>query len=497
MDRSPHDPLPGPDASFTTSSLDDPQPRGVRASGMPVRIARAPRKGPILSALALSLVVVLIATTLLLRAIGSGKSVATSNSGVHLAQTPTSGYAITIYPTYTPGPPLPTWTPGGPADPNGGYKNGINAPPPQFPQPGWRAIGPGFATGAAFSVSNPLIGYVCGPEPFMNSTSGIPTAPMEIARTTDGGKTFGPATVLEISQACTLTIDPTNPDDVALLLNSCALGCAPSPPDDLFRTLDGGKTWTQLMVPADGTQTQSGSGFNKVLFAGNTLFAQSQLSYSNGTNPHTVAASVNNGPLQWVDSAFLTANQIPTLGFVFGTTCYLVVYTYNTQTPQGSSPPAVSWYSSTNGGVTWIASQPFSVHGVELTVIASDPHAHYLVGADYTNPGVQHNYISADSGKTWQPMPSVTNGSYTSVSDIFVVPDGTIILKANLPPGSSSGIFNLAMGSTTWQNIAMIASGPDLVASTYDVNGHLTAVWANAGINGMLIPQRGLQAHTP
>ncbi len=496
MDRLPHDTLPGPDASFTTSSLDDPQPYSVRSSGMPGRISRAPRKGAILSVLALSLVVVLIATTLLLRAMDGGKSAATANSEVYPVKTPTSGYAITIYPTYTPGPLPPTWTPGGPADPNGGYKNGVDAPPPQFPQPGWRAIGPGFATGAAFSVSNPLIGYVCGPEPFPNGASGIPTAPIEIARTTDGGKTFGPATVLEASQACTLTVDPTNPDDVALLLNSCISGCAPSPPDDLFRTLDGGKTWTQLMVPADSTQTHSGSGFNRALFAGSTLFAQGQLSYDNGTNPHTVAASVNNGPLQWVDSAFLTANQMPTLGFAFGATCYMEVYTYNTLTPQGSSPPSVSWYSTTNGGVTWIASQPFSVHGVELTVIASDPQAHYLVGADYTNPGVQQNYISADSGKTWQPMPSIPNGSYAFVNNIFIVPDGTIISQANLPSGTT-GISSLAPGSTTWQNIAMIAGGPDLVATMYDVNGHLTAIWANAGFNGMHLPQRGLQAHTP
>ena len=72
-----------------------------------------------------------------------------------------------------------------------------------------------------------------------------------VYKTTDGGKTWTKAGLTETRQIAAVRVDPHNPDIVYV----GALGhvWAPNPDRGVFKTIDGGKTWTKILFRNDST----------------------------------------------------------------------------------------------------------------------------------------------------------------------------------------------------------------------------------------------------
>ncbi len=185
-----------------------------------------------------------------------------------------------------------------------------------------------------------------------------------------------------------------------------------------------------------------------------------------------------------------STNGAVTLEYAVGATCFVTV---NVPAINGAAP-SQSWYTSDNGGATWTASQGLTYNKYPINITAVDPTNKYLLGN--IGGGGATTLESTDRGQTWQALPALPNGMQSG--DARVTPDGTIVTQGFFPTPTNSIVFLLAAGANTWTQISPLDANDNLVNVLYDVNGHASAIWANAGRDAMSgIPQRGLQAHAP
>ena len=393
---------------------------------------------------------------------------------VHL--TPTATYL----PTYTLAPVPPTATATATATPDLSQA---------YPQPGWAIAGPHNATAVAFAPNNPTVGYACGP------TVAIPYVSAQLSQSSSGGEDFsfavrsaqgwGKWTSLNISAAtCSLQVDPTNPQDVALLLNHCDL-CLPGGASDLYRTEDGGAHWIQQIVPVDPKDPQGFSGFQDVFWAGDTLFADRFTAMgADQQMTHFILASRHGQALTWVDDALgLNWTHLGSVQATVNTTCYVDVWLPAAN--QGIS--SFLHYQSADGGLHWTPTRQFTTGADPIDLTLSSPDGHALIGS-VTYPGTggvypsPHYYRSLNGGQTWQPFPS-TIGDRQS---FFLAPDGTLLyveLNAN-----AHQVFRWDPGASAVTALGQPFPGQvTLSALEVDSRGHPVAIWAgHRGVGGLI-----------
>ncbi len=102
--------------------------------------------------------------------------------------------------------------------------------------------GTGSIGAVAVSASNPSVIYVGSGEGAMR---GDMTNGMGVFKSVDGGKSWNHVGLSDARQIGAIVVDPTNPDIVLVAAVGHAFG--PNTERGVFRTVDGGKTWTRVL----------------------------------------------------------------------------------------------------------------------------------------------------------------------------------------------------------------------------------------------------------
>ena len=114
---------------------------------------------------------------------------------------------------------------------------------PVFEQYGSASIGD-----IAMDQNNPDIVYVGTGEPNNRQTSSFGDG---IYKTTDGGKTFTHIGLRETQTIARIVLDPRNSDVVYVAATGALFG--PNPDRGIYKTTDGGKTWTKVKYVDENT----------------------------------------------------------------------------------------------------------------------------------------------------------------------------------------------------------------------------------------------------
>jgi photosystem II stability/assembly factor-like uncharacterized protein len=319
-----------------------------------------------------------------------------------------------------------------------------------------------FGKSVAFAANDALTGYVCGNNP----PSGT-SAPLQIAVTHDGGDIWQSISVrTTIPQvACKISINPQNAQELAMTTSQCWKGCTGSGlyGPDLYRSFDGGQTWTKQNFP-----TQGGTeGMSAPVWLGNAFFEYTDIQVSDSIAPpqrgtHSIAVSLNGGALNWV-------NDAP----VFAGITDLSVEVTNAYAYQGGYYVELNGkiYRTSDAGTTWSRiTYPGNVSGI---LVGADGKT--LYGFNATNQSVR----SSDGGQTWTAFSVPAN-----TGQFMTTPDGTLYLLQNDPSSDLTvkTILKQTQGSSQWISVAAIdpLQSPTLTWATvsWDAQGHPKQLWA-------------------
>ena len=227
-----------------------------------------------------------------------------------------------------------------------------------------------------------------------------------VYRTTDGGLSW--TNVLFVSDSsgvCDMVMDPTNPDILYACffnrLNHEFSGIVSGPDSKIFKTTDGGDSWTELGggLPAN----ESRCGIDIVPSSPNTLYA---IFVDNGSlNPEGIYRSTDGGT-SWTDlDVFSGANPLDPgcmggFGWYFGQ-IHVNPYDESQLIVQGVD----QWYSP-DGGANWFMNVPdwwtYEVH--------ADKHDIHYTSAT--------TGIIATDGGLYESSNLSSSGSWTDIEDI-------------------------------------------------------------------------------
>jgi photosystem II stability/assembly factor-like uncharacterized protein len=413
-----------------------------------------------------------LSLVLLLAACGQTTSSANSSSTSVQTSQSTATLAASPSPTDTPPPyAFPkNWTPA----PDG-------ADLPQSPA----TVG-----GFAFSQSSPRTGYFCIVSP--NATDDSATVPPAVGATTDGGKTWNGITssTSRYKSMCQVYLDQTNARDVFVAAgNSLQSGSAPNP---LFRSQDGGATWTHINQPAitgNGTfiaglavvQSRILAMIAPLAQAGPAVYSL-YASDDGGQTWKPITISANGQPLQFGQQMWVSGTVVYVeAGAACTSACggmrapidHEAVSRQLGAMPRtgplsSGAPPVSLYFKSYDGGRTWHQlPTPVTNLGNISVQRSADWSTTYIVGSAGNVPNEPANivfaYYSADGGATWRQLPTlqgVENG-YPDANSLgtfgnYVLPDGSVISTADHLNGTQYGgdagafLLNPSDASPAW-----------------------------------------------
>jgi hypothetical protein len=347
------------------------------------------------------------------------------------------------------------------------------------PGTGYTNAGPDWATNLAFAPSSPNIVYACGELP-------ADSGPLLIDVSTDGGRTWHPRTSPGKLSACALTVDSTNPRDLALVSYYCSGPVStPSNPvcephTHLYRSYDGGQSWSEVNTPGgDWIDVQ-------IAWLGGTLFI--------GTT-EGIARSISGGPMTLLRQSFFGSTTVETEGRrLFTSGNALIVQALTCPATEVSivvcnGPTA----RSDDLGAHW-SLIPMTYRSNTVMLAASGTDGKTLFGTSPTATYLR----SINSGATWNPLPPLPASSYGFTGEfetsqgllsgmpITEAPDGSIYTMFNFTgpisgTGSPSrGIYVLAPGAENWRYLAPPPGGNPQIF-LWNSSGHLAVIWGGRG----------------
>lgn len=306
-----------------------------------------------------------------------------------------------------------------------------------------------------FAASNRAIGYACT----RNGNTGA------LIGTTDGGqhwRTLAP--VCAGMQGNTLSVDPTNPDDV--LLSEIM------PPDYggygvvLFRSQDGGHTWAQQDMRAAG-----GLALTAMSWAGSTpLISLSPAESGSPTPLVAVMASFGGGLFVRLDSSGVIAGySTGGLAAMTGTDHEVILAL--------SDSSSLTTLVSTDHGATWTQEHLWHYAGAEVTPSWFSADGQLALGA-VTTEQTRTTLVSTDAGQTWQPIPTFTGTAQLDGQSFGVQPDGSIYATTtslNVVQGTpDQTLYTTHPGASTWTSALTIPTRVEPITYTWDALGHAT-----------------------
>lgn len=362
------------------------------------------------------------------------------------AARPTTTPAVTTTATAAPSPTVaPTATP-------------TLALPYTFPTTWHIAAGlPAGITGFVFAPQAPQTGFACSGRPVGPSTaSGTP----ELDVTHDGGATWqalrtGP---LAGEQRCSVPfIDESDVQDLFVAVSVPITPSSSATTDELWRSRDGGATWSKLASPDPNYPIS----VDQLFVIGGRIVVD-LFPVGEGNLPYYLLGS-DDGGKTWTPLGQSLLTQKDTYGPVYefgqvvdaGATLYASIDANchggcRELTPaSGEAPPGE--YRSTDGGTMWHAvSLPYSVR--TFTRTPSGAYYGLALGNAPASNGATALYWSRDAGATWTALPTMAGleGGYVDPSTLgdgglTIAPDGTIIASAfhDRNQGTFAGLFYL------------------------------------------------------
>ncbi|MBX3365162.1 MAG: hypothetical protein KF866_10380 [Phycisphaeraceae bacterium] len=300
----------------------------------------------------------------------------------------------------------------------------------------WRFLGPRPITGEAWSGNSNASGRVVSiaPHPTDPATVYIASASGGIWKTTNTGALWTPMTdELSILNHGVVTLDPQNPEVVYAGTGEYTTG---STGDGVFRSLDGGATWTRI-----ATTSQVGNNCSGLIVSptnSNVIHVTSSAGYTHS----------NDGGITWSrrfngNVSSLAVNPIsPNIVYI------------------GVHGNGI--YRSTDGGTTFSqlsGGLPTSgLRRIVLAICESQPQVLYAAIIN-SSGGLLGFYRTGDSGNTWVERTSTPNfPSPQGWYDVFVGVDPTnpnLVLCGGVDPRyAPAGVIRSTNAGNTWTEIS-------------------------------------------
>jgi photosystem II stability/assembly factor-like uncharacterized protein len=296
--------------------------------------------------------------------------------------------------------------------------------------------------------ANPDIAYAGGLTRWTSHTGTVITG--FIYKSTDEGDNWSVVEEFPDEELVALVIDPINPQTLYT-----------STWRKVFKSTDGGESWTDLGTNFDFIETLAIDPFNH-----NTLFAGCYTGVFKSTDGGTSWSPINTG---FETKEILSLATDPTTS----STIYA-----------GTNGDGI--YKSTNGGTSWSEINQ-GLWGTCLWCIAATSPATIYTG------GYGGVFKSSDGGANWQQLPyEIGDAYYKMVRSLAIDPDNSQILY--MVDEEVNNIYKTTDGGTNWQNLKLKDSLPNVfslefvtvdpkkpsnvyVVGQYDVTGTVSALF--------------------
>ena len=284
--------------------------------------------------------------------------------------------------------------------------------------------------------------YVASQGPLWN-----PGGDRGVFKTTDGGKTWTNALVVtENNGATDLAFDPRNPDVMYAATwqrrRHVGMALAGGPESGIFKSTDAGKTWTRLR---NGLPTVNIGRIG-------------------------IAVSPQNGDVvyAWLDHAATARQNAPGTGNVAAVNDSVAGGGRGGRGGgRGNAEPTMAFYRSADGGASWTRMADAPVQEPQYYgEVFTDPHKFDRI---YFNDMNMH--VSDDGGKTIRNLPA--NGVHVDFHVIWADPKDSL----HLITGSDGGLYESFDWGATWRHFAILSMtqfyriGIDNAWPFYNVNG--------------------------
>ena len=254
-------------------------------------------------------------------------------------------------------------------------------------------------------------------------------------KTIDGGKTWTFAGLYNSGQTGAVRIHPTNPNIVWVAANGDVF--KPNSERGVFKTTDGGRTWKKTLYVSDSTgamDVELHPTNPNIVYAWMSRIERKPWSIISGSREGGFYKSTDGGETWTRQMLGLPGELIGKANLAVTAASPNRIYALVEAKPGGGM------YRSDDGGTSWTAlpSPPNMIYRpFYYTTLGADP-----TNADVVYGGAEGFWKSSDGGKTWATMRT----PHTDNHDIWINPkDGNTMVQAN--DGGANVSFD---GGRTW-----------------------------------------------
>ncbi len=357
----------------------------------------------------------------------------------------------------------------------------------------WQAATTPHATRSLqFALSNPSIAYLCATDGATSEMGPLP----RIYKSVDGAQTWSllasAPTLQPIADQvptlaeCAVFVDGHNPQDVFFQQTQFEpVGAGFAIARALYRSQDGGATWSQL------TELDKTNGFAALAVFGSRLVAQPILSVYGASQcgpnpgmprPSSLIDASDDGGQSWqpIGQSIVAAGYTPRAMAVAGVALFAIA----DKIPSGScqSPDSSALWRSNDGGATWTptALTESGIQSVSFTARADGAGYYGLALAPSLDGASMRAIFSSDTGATWTPLPQLPasstptptfSGAVTASGDTLIaVDDGGTVYRCHASATTPRWTPFAKGMSGQWQSIGTTVWALDITSDPNQPN---------------------------